>query len=135
MAEAEAWTRGILAVAWIALTVATVAWRAGVPRLVGKDLLFYFFVLSLATGIALGVFAGGDWFAVRFPTAPNLNDARPPLGVAGGSLVLLIFALVDLVGEFVGGPLDIRVPRHVSRTLPGLVAVAVGGLIGTTVFK
>jgi hypothetical protein len=122
---------------WIVLLLAA---KRGV-QWVRADLAFCVFGMSLLTGIVGGFFWLGDAFvtwanAQHPPAARDPQAARPSLAVFGAALTLVLFALKDV--ELIrrrDPPLKIALPEIFARWLPGLIAIAVGGLIGTTIFR
>jgi hypothetical protein len=125
------WAAVVVTAGWVAIPLAS--WRWTWFR---ADLAFYVFAWTLVTGVVGGYYVLGNIFSNAFHKAPSPEAARPPLAVSGGALVLLLFAVLDIaLIRLRTRPISISVPRGFDRWLPGLLAIAVGGLIGTTLFK
>lgn len=90
--------------------------------------------------LAASVFAwtgGNDWFEATFPVSPLYeHGARAALVVCALSAVAALAAIWNTVLLLLGRrPLNVSLPRRVDTYLQTGFAIAVGLLIGTTVFR
>ena len=91
----------------------------------------------MAIAAALAWTVGSDWFDATFPPATGYRHAaRPALVVAALSFVAFLVALVNATLATADRPtLDISIEHRWDAYLSAGVAIAVGILIGTTIFR
>lgn len=117
--------------------VAIATWWSEMKGEVSSYRAFFIVVAALVAAIVAGVVLGGMVFANIFGKGVEKpEEAGAPLAVAFASAVLLTVSVVDYVRMRGGGDaINVAVPPAWKSWLPGVVAVIVGGLIGSTVFK
>ena len=97
---------------------------------------FWLVVAAMAAAIAIALTVGQDLFNAHFHVVDKqlLNAAGAPLAVF---LMSLVTAGMAFLNVFLPGKRTIKidVPKAVGPWLPAVSAIAVGILIGTTIFR
>jgi hypothetical protein len=97
---------------------------------------FYLVLLSMAVMIGAALQWGDVIFTAIYPSATAPDQAKAPLAVFGAASVIAIVSAVNFCRiSTEAKAFDVAVPDSWRSWLPGVAAVLVGGLIGTTIFR